>query len=614
MQSPITIVPGAVSSGDAVVYEYGLRLDKASIDLVGQQIVQSRRLYNDLVAAIRETVTAAQAFVIERAGGEAQQLQSDIDALTTAFKAARAGDDEPAMKAIAQERREKWAILANILKGVRKAHRVEIQDRFLSKIGKNSSCLTYLLRSKAVTEGLGWGTANAVLDAALQAFKTSFALGKAPRFAIGAEIDQDCLTAQFTTAGGASSEAILAGRQSDLVLLPTNGCGRRKYGEFKFRLGAAKANQYATGTWQYHRPLPDGSHIALARLVRRRIGMHYRWAIQLLVKPKEPVRVDVGERKPLAAVHFGWAADISGRRVAAISDGADPGAARLVSLPTSIEEGLNRAAEIQSGRDTIRDEIAVKARQIEVPEAAPDELHDLLGRLRKTRPQDISANRLHYLCRLLRDSAILPDWLNAWRKEDRLRWQDQTHIARRARNARKTFYRGQAIRLAEEFDAIAIEPLDLAKAAQKVDDMTGEKSEFATKARAGRVVAALYEFESAIRWAATKAGSALLEVSGSTASICGICGGTAHAALDDHQTLICHECGAVLDRKQNGAAIAWCYANEHREIAVTDFWSALVGNNQERQAKKAERLQKMAAGRRNARTTRAADEASGGSA
>jgi len=183
------------------------------------------------------------------------------------------------------------------------------------------------------------------------------ALGRAPRFAVGADKIQDTFYLQFTAAGGVGVDMLLAGRHGELSLLPSNGCGRRKYGALRFRLGAAKAETYAYDTWQYHRPLPEGASVSLARLVRRRIGKDYRYAVQLLVKREAPETLDVGERKPLVAVHFGWAADVEGRRVAGIAECADPGAAMLLRLPQSIEADLERAALIQGQRDAARDEV-----------------------------------------------------------------------------------------------------------------------------------------------------------------------------------------------------------------------------------------------------------------
>lgn len=603
------VAPGQVPHGDIFIYEFGVRLDPDCADAVSEQILKARRLYNELIAAIRQTVDGLQSFVLNRSGSEAEKVSALIGELNTKFAAAKADDNEDAMKRIAQERREQWKVLSGLMKEARKDNRTAIHEQFLSRIGNKSSCETYQLRCKAVNDGLGWGTANAVLDSALQAFRQSFALGKAPRFASGQDIDQDSLTLQFTLKGGLPVEALLAGRQADCKLQPTHGCGPRKYGQFTFRLGAASKDAYATGTWQYHRSLPEDATIGLARLIRRRVGQNYRWAIQLLVKTPEVEREEVGQRKPLATVHFGWAMDIDGRRIAAIADGADPGCATLIKLPPEIEEGLEKSGQIQAQRDAQRDEIATKVRQIDIPETVDAALLELLRRIKATRPQDVSANRLHYLCRLLDNEHRKPNWLEAWRAKDKLRWQDQTHIAKRARNRRKTYYRQLAIELGRSYETIALEPLDLAAAAKKVDEVTGEKTDFVKKARAGRVVAALYEFESALRWAATKTGAALLEVTGPTASVCAICGGTISTSNSDHQTLHCDSCGATMDRKLNGAAVAWQAVEEVREDVVERFWRELFEDKETKQQKKADTLEKKAKGRSDARAKRVSEEA-----
>lgn len=606
------ITPADIPDGEALVYEYGVRLDKECHDAVGEQIIKARQLYNELVAVIRLIVGELQSFVLDRAGGDAQTIQERIDALNEAFADAKARDDEPEMKRIAQERRDKWRELSEKLKSTRKELRAEIQSRFLSRIGRNSSCETYALRSQAVANGLGWATANAILEAALVSFKKSFALGRAPRFAVGADKIQDTLTLQFTAAGGVGVDMLLAGRHGELSLLPSNGCGRRKYGELRFRLGAAKAETYATGTWQYHRPLPEGASVSLARLVRRRIGKDYRYAVQLLVKREAPETLDVGERKPLVAVHFGWAADVEGRRVAGIAECADPGAAMLLRLPQSIEADLERAALIQGQRDAARDEVFQRIKtELVVPQESSETLIDEVAALTRLPAQHVALNRLHRLCRMLRDNdpSLVPDWLEQWRKEDKMRWQSHTHTAQRARNTRKDFYRKTALDLARQYDAIVLEPLDLKKAAQKVDKSTGEKTEFTRRARSGRVVAALYEFESSIKWAATKAGTAVLELSGKTATHCSLCGDTIHSDDENPQVLNCTHCGAVLDRKLNGAAVAWQTVCNAREEAVAEFWLFLREAQERKREEKATKLSKMMAGRNKARASNHSDAA-----
>ena len=602
------IEPAKASDASVLIYEYGCRVDKECQPLIWEQIRKSRILYNNLVATIRRIVEESNAFILDQAGEDAKRVNDEIAALTVQFAEAKANDDEPAMKTIAQARRLKWRELGDQLKATRKACRKEVQEKYLSRIGKNSACETYQMRSQAVADGLGWATANAILDAALIAFKKSFVLGRAPRFASGEEKDQDCLTLQFTAAGGVPVDALLAGTNGEFTLMPPpSGARRRAYGQFRFRLGTAKAETYASGTWQYHRPLPANASIGLVRLVRRRIGKDYRYAIQLMVKLQRPLQETVNEgRKPLATIHFGWAHDLDGRRVAGIAESADPGGARLLQLPPSIEATLNAAAEIQGERDAARNEMIPKLKAaVTLPPDIDQVVTDEWNAFRRLPVTHISANRLVRLCSMLREARIaFPDWVEEWRKEDRLRWQAHTHMARRARNARKTFYREQAVELARQYSAIAIEPLDLKEAATKVNETTGEKTNLSRKARSGRVVAALYELESAIRWAAVKHGTAVLDIVGKTASHCSMCGGLISVDDEDSQVLHCDQCGAELDRKQNGAAYAWQSVHDVYEAAVAEYWLRFQEERRAKTEDNAAKKLKLIEGRAKARAAK----------
>lgn len=604
----MNIEPAKASDASVLIYEYGCRVDKECQAVVWEQIRKSRALYNTLVATIRRIVDESNAYILAQAGEDAKALSDESAALTMKFAEAKAADDEPTLKTIAQARRLKWRELGDKLKATRKAFRKHVQDNYLNRIGKNSSCETYRLRNEAVADGLGWATANAILDAALIAFKKSFVQGRTPRFASGEEKDQDCLTLQFTAAGGIPSASLLAGTHGEFALIPPDGgARRRRYGEFKFRLGAAKAETYCTGTWQYHRPLPEGLSVGLVRLVRRRIGKDYRYALQLMVKLAAPLDGSaVAERKPLATVHFGWAYDLDGRRVAGIADSADPGAAHLLRLPPSIEETLKAAAGIQAERDTARNEIMPQLKAaVSLPDGVDPTLAEEWQAFRRLPVSHMSANRLLRLCWKLREAGVpLPDWVETWRKEDRLRWQAHTHMARRARNSRKGFYRGQAVQLARTYSAIAIEPLDLKEAALKVNEVTGEKTDLSRKARAGRVVAAIYELESAIRWAAVKHGCAVLDIVGKTASHCSMCGGVIAADDEDIQVLHCDACGAELDRKQNGAAYAWQAAHDVYEKAVAEYWLRFQEERRAKAEENASKKLKLIEGRAKARSTK----------
>ena len=99
------IKPSLLPQGNVLIFEYGARLDKDCIQAAGDQIIKSRRLYNDLVAAIRDIVTEPKAFVLEKSGPDARRCQEEIDTLNAAFAAARAENDEEAMKRVAAARR-----------------------------------------------------------------------------------------------------------------------------------------------------------------------------------------------------------------------------------------------------------------------------------------------------------------------------------------------------------------------------------------------------------------------------------------------------------------------------------------------------------------------------
>lgn len=550
----VTIAPQCPP--EAVVFEYGVRLDKECLDPAMDQLRKAQRLYNNLIACERLVVDQLRAFVLEKGGEPAAAAQVLLANLNVEFDSAKARNDETAMKVIAQQRRAAWHDLATVTKEVRTRHKAEIQARFLSRVGRNTACDTYVIRTAAVRDGLGWATANAVLEAAVTAFKKSLLLGRAPRFSRATEKVQECLTLQFTTAGGVPALEVLSGQHCEFSLLPSNGCGKRRYGKFRFRLGNAGAETYATGTWQYHRAVPDDSRLASARLVRRRIGKDQKWYLQLVVKLARPIAVPIEGRKALVAVHFGWSADPEGRRVAGIADSADPGLGRLVRLPPAIEEALRRAATIQSGRHSSRDQLVPMLKEIDVP-SLTDACREELAALRHLAVQHVAIARLYRLHRLLREAGVAFDWFDQWRSTDRMAWQSAAYIGRRARLARRDYYRLLAIDLARRYAAIVIEPLALAKATQKINDTTGDRSPFGRKARSGRAVAAIHELDRALRWAASKCACAVLELKGKTVQRCAYCGNDTDNNEDRSGKVHCAACGAETDRKLNGAANAW---------------------------------------------------------
>lgn len=269
---PWVIQPWITGPADLVVYEYGARLNADCRAAATEQIDKARRLYNALIGCIRTVHSEMNAWVLERAGSRAQVLQDQLVALEREIAAARAAVDGEALRLHAPQRIALGTELTALLRPVRQVHRADIRSLFFSRVGNTTATLTYRLRCQAVDDGLGWATANAVLDNALLAWKKSLTVGRAPKFAVGDRKDQDSLSLQFTIRGGLPVERVLDGSSMEVHLIPPAVAERRAYGQFRFRLGLARDGVDATGTWQYHRPLPTGAHVSGARLIRRRVA------------------------------------------------------------------------------------------------------------------------------------------------------------------------------------------------------------------------------------------------------------------------------------------------------------------------------------------------------
>lgn len=600
-----TVTLSAVSPTDVLIYEFGARLDKPSQQLVHDELFRAHQLYNNIVAIMQDMMRQIAQTHLDAAGDEAHALHEAIERSTAAFAAAKTANDEDGMRQAAQERRAQRRQLWDLLAAARKDSAVrELTRPLYAQIGRNSTCATYKARGAAVAAGLGWATANAVLDAALVAWKKTSKLGRAPRFARFGDRQQMTLTLQFTAAGGIPAADLLAGRHSELVLSKVSP-GRRSYGDFLFRVGAAKADQWARGTWQYHRPLPDGASIGLVRMVARRHADKWRYALQYQVKLPEPINVAVpGQRKSLVALHVGWASDLSGRRIAGRADGADPGLATLVRLPPEIESDIDRAAEIQATRDAARDALVASIKTLDVPDL-PEPLADEYAAIRRLPPQHVAARRLGRFAAQLLAAGItgaLTDCLLAWRGTDRKAWQAQVGLARRARNRRREHYRAIANDLVCNYAAIATEMPDLRAAAVKIDEDDGERSEFTRAARAGRFVAGLSELKQAIGWACTRSGTPLIELAGAeTVSACPYCGGVTRQNPDDWHLLDCTACGAQTDRKLAGAARAWQIVHAQREDLISEYHAIRTTTWNEAVQSKTDRLAKMAAARKKVR-------------
>lgn len=597
----IECIPAPLKPTSVLIYEYGARLDAECAAAVHDQLHKAHQLYNTLVEIMQRTVGEIADLVLAASGDEAHALHRAIEAQEAAWKLAKASDDREQLKVIAQTRRDLRRQLWPLLAAARKQTKEQTKPLY-ARVGRSSACETYQARCRAVEAGLGWATANQTLEAALNAWQKTIKLGQAPRFAKASLKTQRSLTLQFTKAGGVPASDLLAGRHSEVVLQTPESARPRQYGQFQFRLGAASAHVWATGTWQYHRALPEGASIGLARLVMRRHADKARWALQFMVKLPDPVSDAVPEqRRPLVALHMGWASDVEGRRLAGLATGNDPGLGEILRLPKDVEHDLNRADEIQSLRDQARNDVMATLASLSEAANFPESVAEQVAALRRLPVEHVAPRRLYGLIHALTEAGLEDDplcvALREWRREDRKVWQARESIAKRARNRRKNHYREVAKDLVTRFACVAVETVDLENAARKLSAETGEKTDFAKAARSGRFVASLYELEQAISWSCNRTGTPLIMASGDTIRVCPYCQGALAQSEADWHVLECAACGAHVDRKLAGASNVWHAVSGQLESLVTQFHEEQSNALEAAAMRQAEKVQKVSQAR-----------------
>ncbi|ROZ78366.1 zinc ribbon domain-containing protein [Ramlibacter sp. WS9] len=559
---------------DVLVYEFGARLDDECAGAVFEQIRKARFLYNSLVERIRFIHEEMNAWVLERAGPDARDLQTRLTGCEHDIGAARSRSDVAALRLLSPLRVELGKELTPLLRPVREQHRAAIKSLFFSRVGNTRATETYQLRCQAVADGLGWATATMVLDSALLAWKRTLVMGRAPKAADQGRHLQDTLVLQFTDKGGLPAERVLDGSNREIHLCAPEVARRRAYGRFRFRLGLAKDNVYATGGWQYHRPLPSAAHVSSARLVHRRVADQDRWVLQLVLRLPEPIHLPSAPVADLACLHFGWMKSGKGRRVVTVARSADPGAVECVELAASVEDDLQRYAALQSGRAKSRaalvPKIAALASSNRLPAGAIAAEVDAMV----LQGDRVAPGKIYRLQTDLANVGIRRAWLDQWVSDDRKKWQAAVMLARRARGRRRDFYRVTALRLARDHRAIVVEPLDLKAASKSQNPQTGGWADFSHHARAGRVIAALHEFEAAIRWACVRHGTPVFELKAMTSQTCAVCGSAGVTAAPGHpRAMRCAACGASHDRHANAAACAWQWAHQGLDIRLESYRS-----------------------------------------
>jgi hypothetical protein len=330
-----------------------------------------------------------------------------------------------------------------------------------------------------------------------------------------------------------------------------------------------------------HRPMPPDALIKWAWILRRRIGLHFQYQLQLVLEsesfqpPEEPlgsgtVAIDLGWRtKPDESIRVGYLVDEAGHREEILVPD------RMVTKPRARSRALSRRREeiptvdrtkkpedLQAIRDKHFETIKAELRFFLDPPLGGEHVRSLpeipawLEAQTRSLAQWRSPGRL---VRLLHDfekqrfegDAKIVDQLTAWAKRDRHLLSWEAHQRARWSLHRREEYRKLAARLVRTYAVIVLEKFNLRDLTQEPAPEDGVASEGRNVRSAARL-AAPGELRAAIKVAAEKYGAKIVELSAIDTTqrchACGTCEPWDAAPTIEHK---CAICGATWDQDYN---------------------------------------------------------------
>jgi hypothetical protein len=582
----------ASTPSETMVYQYGFRPDENCISVIDDQFRKASALYNLVISICRKVAEDARNYVLDFAGLEALALNCQIIGLSESFKEAKSASDKDALKLIAEKRREIWTQLKPMLAETRKKHKDRLANDYYSKIGTTVGTLTYAACTDAIAAGLGADTANSVLKDALKGYQDAMSHGGLPQFKRHSETTKWTLTVAAHRGGGVPISDL-----KDWKPCKIGKNHQKNQFEVSYRLGAANLKVYATGLLNMHRELPDTGGVAEAVLKKEKVGLHFNYWIQFVLTKVKPVVQSVTGGS--CALHMGWESVDDGKLVAAIATTDAPTSPTLIHLPDNVRDALKHSRLADSVRDDLFNASWPKLKELLKAQKVPLEFNNLqveIDAICKLPLTHIALNRIHYvldgLQRLqLGPSQILLDWF----KKDRALLMRSSAGRRKAQNQREYFYRQIASEYAKKYQTLVITKIDLKKAAEKVNEVTGEKTEFNAKARSGRVDASVSTLKESFIKAFRQAGSVVVEHSGKVTNTCSSCG--AESLIDSIKALSqdCTNCGEHFETRKTNAAINLLQVVTSVDNLVDDFKSEGAEKLALAAASKLERLAKMQA-------------------
>lgn len=506
-------------------YRYGLLNPVDGEPRVADQISLAHRYRNQLTELERTRRERIQAIMLEHsaaveaATAEVQEVTERIESLVKAMARRRSerrtkadwAEDRASMRELKAER----AAARGRLKAAKVASRED--PVVVAALAAATADHRAAGRAARAASGLYWGTYGIVETAADAARKSV----TPPRFVPWS--GDGAVAVQLQR--GLSAEAAVDGDdrriQIDTTPRPVPGRSGKPMPRVRVRVGSDGRDPiWAEWPIVLHRPLPEGARIKWATVKRLRDPSRTArnrsrdsWVLLLSVEVPDPTPLP-GARA--VALDLRWSRTPEGLRAggwcARVEDGTTD-----VLLDSNVESRLDKAASLRSIRDRHRDEVLPRiVAGLRGLGIADEEWLRRSDSLRQWR----SHGRLGRLIEWWGDHRLDGDdevyaiaW--EWWKRDRHLWEYEAGTRRRALRKRREQYRLLAARLAEDYDLLVTERLDLAAPALAqlpTPDQDDPGDHAHPKARSQKVECAPSELRAAVRWAFRKRGKTVVTV------------------------------------------------------------------------------------------------------
>lgn len=555
-----------------MVYKYGLRSPITGSAEVDRQILAARRYYNRLIEIeldrrnryrelrrdVDSEIEMLEAWVAE----EDRQCELAATAIKMARQSSRRrADTEDQRQQLTDARSQKREVLELL-----RARRAEAESNPAIKEGGDriNEEAHELAKEARSSCGCFWGT-YLITEQAVDAAKKSVVdpqikLGAAKSGAVAVQLQRGLPAADALS--GHDRRLQIVNQQSGLqpgdrrAILPdpdSRRSQRRQQKILRLRVGSdGRDPVWAEWPMIMHRPLPVGSQIMWAKVVRERIARSWRWSVHLtLTTEHEDPRRAEGGRDGVVAVDLGWRkmGDNLLRVAYVRSSGGQFDYDREVVLDTS---GLTQVDDLKSIRDQRCN--ALKETLIPWLRERKDRLPPWLAEQLPQMGQWRGCSRFWRLASHWKANRFDGDdgylLLAAWATKDQHLWEWHKHLMDKSRARRLDQYRVLSAMLAREYRTLVIEQFDLHKMIARLP--TESKEVRIQGAATQQQLAACSILRTCLVQAFAARGGRVVELpAANTTRACGVCGSMDDWEQANELAHRCSSCQTLWDQDRN---------------------------------------------------------------